>query len=480
MSRPKTYPLIVIGAGSAGLTAARSAASLGLPVALVEKHRIGGDCTWSGCVPSKALLKVAKVAQTMREGMAYGVYGGEHVRVEMTQVRAYVQRVMQHIYAHETPETLQAEGIDVYLGEAQFEDPHTIRVGQDVRLRGKRFILCTGARPFIPPIPGLMDVPFHTYETIFENEHLPAHLIVIGAGPIGAELGQAYARLGASVTLVDVDVLPTEEPEARAVLAARLATEGVHFRKGLVARVAQKGSDIAVWIEGDAIPLRGEMLLVATGRRPVLDTLRLDVAGVAVSPKGVLVDETLRTSQPHIFAAGDCIADNPQFSHLAGAQGFTAFRNALFPLRAKARRDALPAVVYTEPEVARVGLTEADARARFDDVRTTIWPLDRVDRAVTEGDTSGFVKAVHRANGRLLGATIVAERAGEVLTEFTAALERGARLTALFAPMRAYPTYSSGVAQLAGAAWRSQWLAHSRWGPLIRRLVRWWGQWLRA
>lgn len=476
MTSPKTYPLIVIGAGSAGLTAARSAAYLGLPVALVEQSRIGGDCTWAGCVPSKALLKVARVAQTVRESATYGVYGGEHVQVEMAQVRAYVQSVIQHIYTHETPETLQAEGIDVYLGGAQFEDPHTIRVGDGVRLRGKRFIICTGAHPFIPPIEGLAEVPFFTYETIFENERLPRHLIVIGAGPIGAELGQAYARLGAQVTLVDVDLLPTEEPEARAVLADRLQAEGVRIHKGLVARVAQTDATVAVWVQGEPSPLRGDMLLVATGRRPQLDGLRLSAAGVAVSPNGILVDEALRTSQRHIFAAGDCIADNPQFSHLAGSQGFTAFRNAIFPAASKARRHAIPAVVYTEPEIARVGLTETEARAQFADVRTTSWPLARVDRAVTEHDTAGFIKAVHRANGRLLGATIVAERAGEMLTEFTAALERGARLTALTAPMRAYPTYSSGVAQLAGAAWRAQWLAHPRWGPLIKRLVRWWGR----
>ncbi|GAP63090.1 mercuric reductase [Ardenticatena maritima] len=478
MSTSKTYPLIVIGGGSAGLTAARSAAYLGVPVALVEKERIGGDCTWAGCVPSKALLKAAKVAQTARNAAPFGVQTA-HVHVDMPAVRAYVQSVIQHIYAHETPETLQAEGIDVYLGGATFEDPHTIRVGETLRLRGKRFILCTGARPFIPPIEGLESVPFETYETIFNVDRLPQRLIVIGAGPIGAELGQAYARLGARVTLIDVAFLPTEEPEVRTVLLPRLAAEGVTMRTGLVARVARDGAEIAVWVEDDPTPLRGDMLLVATGRTAALDGLGLDAAGVAVSPKGLLVDETLRTSQPHIFAAGDCIADNPQFSHLAGAQGFTAFRNALLPLKSKARRAAVPAVIYTEPEVARVGLTEAQARAQFDDVRTTTWALDRVDRAVTEHDTDGFIKAVHRANGTLLGATIVAERAGEVLTEFTAALERGARLTALSAPMRAYPTYSSGVAQLAGAAWRARWLAHPRWGPLIRRLARWWAYRLR-
>jgi pyruvate/2-oxoglutarate dehydrogenase complex dihydrolipoamide dehydrogenase (E3) component len=465
-----TYDLIVIGAGSGGLTAARFAARLGVKVALIEKDRVGGDCTWTGCVPSKALLKAAKMAHATRTAADYGICngGGEPPQVNMSRVRDYVKQAIVDIYQHETPEQLRREEMDVIIGAARFLDARTIQVCERT-LTAKKFIITTGAHPFVPNVPGLQDVPYLTYLQLFDNDCLPERFIVMGAGPIGAEIAQAYQRLGSQVTLIDIGLLPREEPEVAEVMGKIFAREGIQFVEGLVTAVRQEGAEIVLNVEQQEF--RADMLLVAVGRMAVVDGLDLDKAGVSYSLNGIPVDKYLRTNVKHIYAAGDCVAGNYQFTHLAGWQAFQAARNALLPGNDRGFREVMPWTTFTEPEVAHVGLTEAQAREKFGEaVRVTRWNLDRVDRAVCENDRDGFIKVVHKKNGKLLGVTIVAGRAGEAITEFVLALQRGLKLFDLANFIHVYPTYSMATMQLAAEVTTDQVLSGLS-GKVLRGLA---------
>ncbi|VAW42245.1 Mercuric ion reductase [hydrothermal vent metagenome] len=467
------YDLMVIGAGSGGLTAVEFAHKLGVRVALVEKHRLGGDCTWTGCVPSKALLHVAKVAHTARTAQAVGVSVGKPV-VDMVQVRVTVQKAIADVYQHETPETLTAQGVDVFLGEAHFLDSHHVQVGESV-LTAKKFVITTGAHPFIPPVPGLRDVPFLTYEQIFDNDRLPTHLLILGAGAVGVEIAQAYARLGAAVTLVDIAFLPAEEGDVGQLLQTILAGEGVNFVAGLATAVSHTHNSFQLSVEnqttGKTETIQGDMLLVATGRRPNVAGLDLEMAGVAYSSKGIQVDDTLTTNVAHIFAAGDCIG-GAQFTHLAGWQAFTAVRNALLPGKSKGMPKVLPYTIFTEPEVAQVGLTAVAAQQQFGEGVTVLkQDLDRLDRAVVDQAQRGFIKIVVDENGRILGATIVAPRAGEMISEISLTMQHNIKLRGLADAMRPYPTYSMGT-QLLAASQATDDFLNSIIGRLSLRFLR--------
>ncbi len=442
------YDLIIIGAGSGGLTAAEFAVKLGIKVALVEKERIGGDCTWTGCVPSKALLKAAKVAHEARSAGKYGILT-DPPATDMNQVRNYVRQVIADIYQHETPEKLVGKGIDVVIGAAHFVDPHTIQVGQR-RLSAKKLILATGAHPFIPPVPGLDEVPYLTYLQMFDNDQLPERLLVMGAGPIGSEIAQAYQRLGSQVTLVDIGLMPKEEPEVAEVMGRVFTREGIKFVAGLVTAACRAGNDIALNVKEQKI--QGDMLLVAVGRAPNVGGLALDQAGMKYSAQGIEVDKNLRSNVKHIYAVGDCVKGNYQFTHVAGWQAVQAVRNALLPGTSNGFSEAVPWTTFTDPEVAHVGLTEAEARQEFGNgvVGVKLWPMSRTDRAVAENDQEGFIKVIHKKNGKVLGATVVASRAGEIITEFALALKRGLKLFDLANVIHVYPTYSVGTMQLAG------------------------------
>ncbi|MGH8936341.1 MAG: dihydrolipoyl dehydrogenase family protein [Acidimicrobiia bacterium] len=465
------YDLVVIGAGSGGLTAAIFAARLGARVSLVERGRVGGDCTWTGCVPSKALRRAARAAHEVHSSGTYGV-SASAPSVDMAQVRQFIQGAVEQVYRRESPAELTGEGIELIQGPGRFLDPHTLLVdGQKVP--GRHFIIATGAKPAIPHIPGLEQVPFLTHQTIFENELLWDRLIVLGAGPTGAELAQAYQRLGAQVTLVDLQLLAEEEPEVRTLMQRVLEREGIRFVSGLAERVRREEEELVVEVAGTEI--RGEALLVATGRVPDLEALDLPAAGVEHSADGIAVDDSLRTTARHIYAVGDCLG-GPQFTHLAAWQGFVAARNALLPGRSlRGTQSLVPRTTFTDPEVARVGLTEEEARARHGNrVHVDRFELGRVDRAVCENDRSGFIKLVHGRLGRLLGATVVADRAGEVITEVTLAMDNGLRLHRLASTIHAYPTYSMGVLELAAHA-SSRRLLSGLSGRVIRgvsRLVR--------
>lgn len=443
------YDLVIIGAGSAGLTAAGFAVQLGARVAILDKHRIGGDCTWTGCVPSKTLLKVAKVAYLMRNANHYGLTPSEAV-VDLKSVMSHVRNVIAQVYQHESPEALRANGIEVFLGDVRFLDPHTLIVGEST-LTARHILLATGAHPFIPSITGLDDVEYLTYKNLWNLEILPGHLLVVGAGPIGCEIAQAFRRLGARVTLLEAGdrMLPRDGPAASKVLAEVFTTEGIDLRFNVTAERTWQDRN-GIHLVADGRELVGDALLVAVGRQPNVDNLALDQAGVSYSAKGIGVDEHLRTSQRHIYAAGDCTGSY-QFAHYAGWQAAMAVRNALLPGAAKGVSDRVPWTTFTDPEVAHVGLTEDEARKKFGSaVMTCEWPMEWVDRARTEGDTVGFLKLVHKKDGTLLGATIVAGRAGEMIHEWIVALEHGLKVGDLAQVIHVYPTYS--VASMQAAA----------------------------
>jgi pyruvate/2-oxoglutarate dehydrogenase complex dihydrolipoamide dehydrogenase (E3) component len=446
----KTYDLAIIGGGAAGLIAAPFAVQLGARVALLEKDRIGGDCTWMGCVPSKTLLKAAKLAHQMRTADRYGLSPTDPA-VDLKSVMGHVLSVIEEIYHYTTPEELRRHGTDVFLGEPRFLDSHTLSVGETT-LTAHNVLLATGAHPFIPPITGLDGVNYLTYQSIWNLEVLPDHLAVIGAGPIGCEMAQAFRRLGARVTLLEAGdrLLPRDDSSASRLLAEVFTTEGIDLRFNVtVERVWQDGDSINLVAGGQEIACNA--LLAAVGRRPNVEGLELQKAGVHYSEHGIQVDDYLHTSQQHIYAAGDCIGSY-QFAHYAGWQGFLAVRNALLLGASKGVAESVPWATFTDPEVAHVGLTEEEAHKKLgDEVMSYEWPMNRVDRALNEGERAGFLKVVYQKNGTLLGVTIVAERAGEMIHEWVVALKHGFKVGALARVIHVYPTYSIASMQAAAA-----------------------------
>ncbi|MBI2252188.1 MAG: FAD-dependent oxidoreductase [Armatimonadetes bacterium] len=439
------YDLIIIGAGSGGLTAANFAAKFGAKIALVEKHHIGGDCTWTGCVPSKALIKVAKVAHEARSASNYGIADSQPV-VDMLKVREYIRQAIAHVYNHETPEELSRRGIEVISSEACFLNAHTIKAGKKT-LSAKNFIITSGAYPVIPKVPGLKDVQFMTYEQIFDNDRLPQRMIVMGAGPIGMEIAQIYQRLGSQVTVIGERMLPKDEPEVAEVMKKVFAREGIKFIWSRATGVRKDETEIIVTAKEQEV--KGEILFIAVGRAPRVEGLNLEKAGVSYSSKGIQIDNSLRTTAKHIYAAGDCIGGY-QFTHFAGWQAFQAVRNALLIGSSEGFTDVVPWTTFTDPEVAHVGLTEEQARKKFcGEVKITIWDVSRIDRAICENDKDAFLKIVHKNDGKLLGATIVASRAGEAITEFVLALKLNLKLSDLAGAIHVYPTYSTAIQELA-------------------------------
>ena len=467
------YDLIVIGAGSAGLVAARFARHLGLSVALVERDRVGGDCTWTGCIPSKALLKAAGVAHSMRTADRYGIAAAAP-EVDLQAVMERIRSVIRGIYDAESPEALVREGIDVVLGEAGFTGPGTISIN-DRSLTARRFLICTGAAPIVPSIPGLGDVGFLTYENVWDLQHLPRSLAVIGAGAVGCELSQAFARLGSRVTLIEAAdlLLPQEDPEATDVLHQGMLSEGVQVLTGVgaasVCRSGKESEGIKIQLS-DGTAVQAESLLVAVGRRPNIDGLNLVAAGVSASTSGVAVDRYLRTTNRRIYAAGD-VTGGPQFTHYAGWQGFMAVRNAFLPLNTVAVLQTVPRATFTDPVLAQTGLTESEAREQYGDKATsTKWPFAEVDRSLTDGEADGFVKAVHRPNGKILGATIVGARADEMVQEWTLAMDQDVSLGDLARSMHIYPTFGMASQQLALRTYANKLLA-GRTGSVVRWLA---------
>ena len=436
-----TYDLIIIGGGASGLTAAKFASQLGARAALVEKRRSSSDCTWMESESNKALIQTAKVVHQMRFADIHGLTPVKP-EVDLKSVMAHVGDVVSDLYGKESPEALQGEGIDVFPGSPRFLDPHTIDIGNNI-LTSRYFLLFTGAHSFIPSISGLDDVEYFTSENIWNLKVLPRHLLIVGSGPIGCEMAQAFRRLGSDVTIVEKEehILPREEEEAADVLTGVFTSEGINIYCNTIAKkVWSDGKEIHLVRDEDE--LVGDRLFIAVGRRPNVEGLDLEKAGVSYNPKGIWVDNHLRTRQLHIYAAGDCIGSY-QSTHYDGSQALTAVRNALLPGSTKDVADRVPWTTFTDPEVAHVGLTQEQAREEFGDlVMTYRWPMERVDQLRSGGDTPSLIELVHSKDGILLGATIVASHAEEMIREWVLALKYNLRVSDLASTIHIYPTYS--------------------------------------
>ena len=470
------YTLVVVGAGTAGLVSALGAAGLGARVALVERHLMGGDCLNHGCVPSKGLLRAAHAAHDVRSAGRFGVEVGGDVRADFGAAMERMRRLRAGISRNDSAQRLKEHGIDVYLGDATFTGPDTIEV-DGRRLGFRRAVIATGARAASIPVPGLAEAGYLTNETVFSLTELPRRLVVIGAGPIGCELAQAFRRFGADVTIVSLDprLLPREDPDAAAIMTRAFEREGVGLRLGArLVRVERSGdAKVVVFDRGQGEErAAGDEILLAVGRAPNTDGLGLEAAGVAFDRTGVQVDDRLRTSNKRIYAAGD-ICSVYKFTHAADAMARIVIQNALFFGRKKASALHIPWATFTDPEVAHVGLYEQDAKERGFDVRTYTVELSEVDRAVLDGETEGFARVhIDGRSGRILGATLVARHAGDMLGEVVLAMTEGLRADALSRAIAPYPTQGEVWKRLGDAHQRTRLTPRVR--ALFERFFRWW------
>jgi pyruvate/2-oxoglutarate dehydrogenase complex dihydrolipoamide dehydrogenase (E3) component len=438
------YNLVIIGAGTAGLVAAAGAAGLGARVALIERHQTGGDCLNTGCVPSKAVIRAARAAFDASNAAAFGVTSAAPPSVDFAAVMERMRRLRSQIAPNDSVERFAGLGVDMFLGDAKFVSGSRVEVN-GTALDFAKAVIATGARAAVPPIPGLADAGFFTNETVFDLTSLPKRWLVLGAGPIGCELAQSFHRFGANVTVMALDprLLPREDPEASAVLQARFAYEGIRTELGVKpTRVERTGDVRRVTFEknGEAQTLEVDAILVATGRAPNVENLGLDKAGVAFDKRGVQVDDALRSTNPNIFASGD-VAGKWQFTHAADAMSRIVLQNALFWGRKKASVLTIPWATYTDPEIAHVGLTAAEAKERSANVISYTVQLHDVDRAILESDVEGFAK-VHadRKSGRILGATLVGRDAGDLIGEMALAVTHKLTLGQVATTIHPYPT----------------------------------------
>jgi pyruvate/2-oxoglutarate dehydrogenase complex dihydrolipoamide dehydrogenase (E3) component len=444
-----TCDLCVIGAGSGGLSVAAGAAQLGRKVVLIEKGEMGGDCLNTGCVPSKSLIAAAKHAQAVRDAAAFGVQAGS-VAIDGVSVHAHIREAIDAIAPNDSQARFESLGVTVIRAEASFLDERHVEVGSR-RVRARRFVIATGSRPAVPPIDGLGQVPFFTNETIFEKDFIPPHLIVIGAGPIGMELAQAHRRLGSHVTMVEaIRALPREDEGAARLVVDRVTREGVRLLENTkIESIARSESGVRLQLENGE-QLDGSHLLVATGRKPNIETLQLEDAGVQFNAKGISVDRGLRTSNRRIYAIGD-VAGGAQFTHLAGYHAALVIRSALFRLPAHVNPMLVPRVTFTDPELAQVGLTESEARAQHSGIGLAHAEFAENDRAVTEREREGFLKVVVDRRGTVLGATIAGPHAGELILPWLMAIKEKRKLSAMAAMVVPYPTLSDVSRRAASA-----------------------------
>ncbi|HEX6143557.1 MAG TPA: FAD-dependent oxidoreductase [Geminicoccaceae bacterium] len=462
--------LCVIGAGAAGLSVAAGASQMGAKTVLIERsERMGGDCLNVGCVPSKALLAAAHAAQVVREAGRFGVNGHEP-EIDFAKVHGHVHDVIARIAPIDSQERFEGLGVTVLREHARFTAGDEVEAGGR-RVRARRFVIATGSRPAVPPIPGLDRVAYLTNETIFDNRVAPAHLVVIGGGPIGCELAQAHRRLGAEVSVLDLGpILPKDDPDAVDVVRARLTAEGVSLHEQVeVKGVDPAGNGIRVRFAagGRELQVDGSDLLVAAGRTPVFDGLDLEKAGVASDKGGITVDDRLRTTNRRIFAIGD-VAGQYQFTHVGGYHAGVVIKNALFRIPAKVDYTALPWVTYTDPELAHVGQTAAQAG---DGANVLRWSFEENDRAQTERSTAGFIKVVIGRGGRILGATIVGARAGELILPWVLAVGQKLKIGAMANLIVPYPTLGEVSKRAAGSYYTPKLFGgRTRW--LVRQLAR--------
>ena len=451
MSEKLNVDICVIGAGSGGLSVANGASQMGANVVLIEKHKMGGDCLNYGCVPSKALLAAGHAAASVPGAARFGVTAAAP-QIDAARVFGHVRKAIATIEPLDSVERYEGLGVNVIQAAGRFTGPREVEAGGKL-IRARRFVVATGSSAFVPPIAGLDTVPYMTNETVFEQSELPGHLIVIGGGPIGIELAQAHRHLGCKVTVLEMfSIMPKDDPELVDVVRGRVIGDGVDLREGVqIDRIEKTDSGLRVVLKTDdgEQAVDGTALLVATGRRANLDGLELEKAGITYSPKGIEVDARLRTSNKKVFAIGD-VAGGFQFTHVAGYHAGVVIKNALFRMPAKADMRTVPWVTYTAPELAQVGLTEADARKAGHDFRVLRWPYHENDRAIAEGLTDGLVKAIVTPKGHILGCGITGAAAGELIQTWVLAMSEKIKVGAIAQMIAPYPTLGEVSKRTAG------------------------------
>lgn len=466
--------LLVIGGGVGGLVTSSGAAKMGLRVILVEKRHMGGDCLNFGCVPTKTLIRSARIAHWMGRAREFGLDPGE-TRVDFPRVMGRVRQVIASIGEHESAEAMGRQGVEVVMGQGRFLDPHTFEVNGR-RIRARKVILATGSRPILLPIPGLAEAKPLTNESALQLDHLPASLIILGAGPIGIEFGQAFARLGSRVTFLEKEsrILPREDPEVADVLKGVLTQEGLEIHTGTEVKEIRREGDRKVVVtaqDAGARPRRfeAEELLVAIGRTPNVDGLNLEAAGVQYTKRGVQVDATHRTTARHIWAVGDVTGKVP-FTHAAEYEAVAVLRNILLPVfPQRVDESRIPWVTFSDPELGRIGLTEAEARKQMGDgIKVFRYPFPKLDRAIIEGEPQGLIKVITDRSGRILGAHLLGPGAGELLHEFVLARTHGLKLPQISDTVHVYPTLSQAVKRSA-----DEWFLEQLSRPWLRKLARW-------
>jgi pyruvate/2-oxoglutarate dehydrogenase complex dihydrolipoamide dehydrogenase (E3) component len=464
-----SYNVVVIGGGTAGLVTAAGTAGLGGRVALVEQNRMGGECLNSGCVPSKALIASARLIDKIRHAEEWGL-DPQAPAFRFDAIFERMRRLREEVGVRDSQERFEGLGVDVFRGRAVFVSPHEVRVG-DVSLKAKNFVIASGSRPTIPPIEGLDRIRYYTNESIFDElAARPERLVIVGGGPIGCELGQVFAQLGVRVTIVQrpEQILEREDADASDLVRRRLEKDGVTILTGSEIRTAAAGGNaIRLTVDPEGRVLDCDALLIAAGRTPNTTALGLEQAGVASSESGVTVNDYLQTTQPHIYAAGDA-AGPYRFTHVADHQARTIVRNILLPWARAKWATVVPTCTYTSPELARAGLNEREAKARGVDYDAFTARFEDVDRAVLDGAASGFARVLTtEGKDRILGVTIVGERAGDLLPEFVLAMQNGIGLTKIAQTVHLYPTLSEIARKVADEQQKR------RLTPFARRVTDW-------
>lgn len=452
------FDSIVIGGGAAGLTASGISANVGAKTMMIERNRLGGDCTWTGCVPSKVLLKAGKVAQQIREASKYGLIDDEP-KINFKKVIEHVHKIREEIYDEaDDPRIYEDQNIEVVFGEASFTDAHTISIklhnGSIRKVTSRYFFIASGARASVPPIKGLDTVDYYTNESLFEIENLPEELLIIGGGPIGTEMSQAFSNLGSKVTVIDMAdrIMRNDDEELVEILMSELISQGVSYEfNSSIKSIAKEGDRILVHIEqdGEEKTISGTNLLVATGRKPNIESLNLEKIGIKTSKKGIEVSDSCQTNVTHIYSIGD-VNGRYQFTHMSEHTAKVATTRALLKIPMSIDKDNVPWVTFTEPELAHVGLTEKQLKENSTSFEVYRFPYSKIDRALTENEATGLIKIfANKLTGKIYGATVVGAHAGEFISEYALAIKNGVSMRGIADTIHPYPSWALGARRAA-------------------------------
>lgn len=452
------YDAVVIGGGAAGLTASGISANLGAKTMMIERHRLGGDCTWTGCVPSKVLLKAGKVVRRIKEASRFGLVDSEPV-IDFKKVVEHVHKIRDEVYEEaDDPKIYEDQGIEVVFGEASFVDAHTIEIqlaeGGSRKVSSRYFFIASGASASVPPIKGLEEVDYLTNESLFEIEHLPEELLIIGGGPIGTEMSQAFTSLGSKVTVIDMAdrIMRNDDEELVEILMSELQSQGVTFEmESSIKSVVQNGGRVEVHVDQsrEEKVISGTHLLVATGRKPNIANLNLESAGIKSNERGIPVDDSCQTNISHIYAIGD-VNGRYQFTHMSEHTAKVATTSALLKLPMKIDEKHVPWATFTEPELAHVGRTEEQLEKQSVNFETYRFPYSKIDRALTESEATGLVKIyANKLTGKIYGASVVGAHAGEFISEYALAMKNGVSMRGIADTIHPYPSWSLGARRAA-------------------------------